>query len=721
MSRDFWTFAGLNALLTLLVGTTFSTNGMAIMMFVIAAMVATRQRSKQSTATTDSDPSTNLLRTGFLTLSMSLVASLAWRMSHYANDTANPLLAGADFVAHAMLLACLFWWAMQPHRGHVLMLGSALLLILASVIAGGVRQSLVGQLTLGVFTTAGFLAAASVILRSRSTEPASDAASGSGARFKLASIPSKSLFSLVVATGMLTATSLLARATSEVLPQIQDALQNGLNGTFEDLADSISVRGTRYVRGSRIGSIRDHMLAAPDEVALRVYAESSPGYLRGHVFHRLESHSWSTMRANNGRGNRPDQIPISPGSSATQGPRSSALNRFDLLSSMGAGVPRRSLDSTSLAVKTMEIHNRPEKGKVVFLPLTAIWIEAAADSLRFDANRRIVNGIDLTEPYVIGLTEDPPREELSPDTRRELLYVSRKFSSVTTNLARRLCGPGSSATDKAAAVAAYFQGNFEYSLEPVDRPPKANALLHFLNTQHPAHCEFFATATALILRRAGVPTRYVTGYVADEKSVEEDYYIARNRHSHAWVEAYDNSSKRWFPVESTPGRRYGSLSFTDELDDLSGLDDDAINRLDGNANGWIDWIQTALARSGITTMFSSAFRIAQLPLFVALLGLVWYRNRLRTMGSFDPAEVECAKMLRKADRRVRRHQLVRQPAETLHQFAERIERRGGDVLATNEHSSMEAGQTLIRMANWYRDFAVARYTGKRPESMPLSN
>lgn len=51
------------------------------------------------------------------------------------------------------------------------------------------------------------------------------------------------------------------------------------------------------------------------------------------------------------------------------------------------------------------------------------------------------------------------------------------------------------------------------------------------------HCEYFAGASAMLLRRMGVPTRYVVGFAVQERGKEAEW-ILRGHHAHAWAQAY---------------------------------------------------------------------------------------------------------------------------------------------------------------------------------------
>jgi len=81
---------------------------------------------------------------------------------------------------------------------------------------------------------------------------------------------------------------------------------------------------------------------------------------------------------------------------------------------------------------------------------------------------------------------------------------------------------------------------------------RSDPVKYFLTEHRRAHCELFASAAALILRSAGVPTRYVTGIICNERHPTGEYYIARYGNAHAWVEAFDRQNRRWVVVDTTP-------------------------------------------------------------------------------------------------------------------------------------------------------------------------
>ena len=100
------------------------------------------------------------------------------------------------------------------------------------------------------------------------------------------------------------------------------------------------------------------------------------------------------------------------------------------------------------------------------------------------------------------------------------------------------------------AVRAYFLGRFSYSRYLSGTRPGKSALEDFLLTRRSGHCEYFATATVLLLRAAGVPARYTIGYAAHEWSRVERRWVVRARDAHAWAVAWVDG--KWIEVDTTP-------------------------------------------------------------------------------------------------------------------------------------------------------------------------
>jgi len=103
------------------------------------------------------------------------------------------------------------------------------------------------------------------------------------------------------------------------------------------------------------------------------------------------------------------------------------------------------------------------------------------------------------------------------------------------------------------AVGAFFQDRFQYSTWQ-DRPHSYNTNLtfiaRFLLKTRRGHCEYFATATVLLLRQLGVPARYAVGYSVHEASGSG--YVVRLCDAHAWCLVWDEQTRTWQDFDTTP-------------------------------------------------------------------------------------------------------------------------------------------------------------------------
>ena len=140
------------------------------------------------------------------------------------------------------------------------------------------------------------------------------------------------------------------------------------------------------------------------------------------------------------------------------------------------------------------------------------------------------------------LTEAPPNEND--------LVVENNYRPDFDRLVNELSLKGRSAIETVREVERFFAENFTYTLTQRNRFPRGKFLTGFLFESREGHCEYFATSTVLLLRAAGIPARYVTGYAVDEYSPLEGEYLARSRDSHSWAIAWVNDG--WRVVDTTP-------------------------------------------------------------------------------------------------------------------------------------------------------------------------
>ena len=108
-------------------------------------------------------------------------------------------------------------------------------------------------------------------------------------------------------------------------------------------------------------------------------------------------------------------------------------------------------------------------------------------------------------------------------------------------------------TPRLRVVNNYFQDKFSYTLwQPRPRSAGTNEtqLGRFLLKTRTGHCEYFATATVLLLRELGIPARYAVGFSVHEKS--GGGYVVRLRDAHAWCLVWNPATQTWQDFDTTP-------------------------------------------------------------------------------------------------------------------------------------------------------------------------
>ncbi len=103
----------------------------------------------------------------------------------------------------------------------------------------------------------------------------------------------------------------------------------------------------------------------------------------------------------------------------------------------------------------------------------------------------------------------------------------------------------------ASNIAQIVESSASYDLQTKSMPEGGTDFARwFLEDSDTGYCVHFATATTVLLRSAGIPARYVTGYLVNAQSHEN--VSVRLRDAHAWVEIY-LANVGWVVLEATPG------------------------------------------------------------------------------------------------------------------------------------------------------------------------
>ena len=190
-----------------------------------------------------------------------------------------------------------------------------------------------------------------------------------------------------------------------------------------------------------------------------------------------------------------------------------------------------------------------------------IWLdEAASVYLRFGSTSLVRYSAlsDLAEPDPGSLrTASGPIPQLIEEVYLQLPPVDPAVRQMALDVTR----DADSAYDKARAIEEYLQANYGYTL---DLPPAMpdDPIAYFLLDLRQGHCEFFASAMAVMLRSLGIPTRLVNGFLQGSFNDISGQYTVRASDAHTWVEVYF-PGYGWVGFDPTPpaGRSSQALMF----------------------------------------------------------------------------------------------------------------------------------------------------------------
>ncbi|MCA9117459.1 MAG: DUF3488 domain-containing protein [Planctomycetaceae bacterium] len=450
---------------------------------------------------------------------------------------------------------------------------------------------------------------------------------------------------------------------------------------------------TGFSGRSDLGTVIRRQNEHSKAVALRVSAATDMEYLRGAVFDRFDGFAWQNTEKIR------RIVEAKNLAAADEAGSNSEPDEFVLLKTGEAGTG----DLQKLTIWPGDVP--PE---ILFTPLNTVSVEVTATLLTFSQEAVIhASGHPSRVPWDIRRQTGPVLTAFSEYDHNRLTELPPALaqSPQLNELVRRITAGAGTVPEKVAAVTRYLQQNHRYS-DSVAPPAGADPLLWFLMNGEAAHCEYFATAATVLLRQAGVPVRYVTGFVAAEKNPLTGEWIARNRDAHAWAEAWDAESG-WMIVEATPADGQPRQ-----------LESGWLRSLYEGLKSWWQRLQAAVQQEGavaaVLMLFVGWWEYVASSMFVVALilaGRQTWQNRRQARSSVvveEPLIGELHQQLSQMDRAAGQAGYERSAEETLHEFSQRLK-------AAASQSDRNAGQ-LTQMAAWYHSYAAVRYGGRREEA-----
>lgn len=456
-----------------------------------------------------------------------------------------------------------------------------------------------------------------------------------------------------------------------------------------------------FSESATLGSVSLQKDRNSQQTALRVVSSVEPGYFRARAYDTYENRKW--LFNIDGRATYP------------QGSVPSAA-RSDTHTGQGFQIA----NETKPGTQKFEVWPDVDLGDTFAGPLRTSWLYADARIVTVDTygvmrSSEARSGV----PYTLLVSDarqasGKPVNETStapapntPDVEVSLERLATppdwtQQNKQLVDLAASLFKDCETVDEKLGATRRYFKENYTYSLTVTPPAQAAHEPLEwFLLEQPPAHCEYFASGTAILLRMAGVPCRYIVGFVVAEKNQYSGEWVARNEDAHAWVEAYDETVG-WVTVDSTPASGIPDESSASSSTQLYEYLRDEFHRL---RTGW-QQRGFASIRATLKSMILSPIGIALISIVTLIaMGVLlrrWQHRRHVDRAAYtasNPIVEQLQTARQKLDVTLKRVWRVRLPGETVDRYAQQLANK-----ATDQHDP------LSEAADWYAQYAELRFS-----------
>jgi transglutaminase-like putative cysteine protease len=340
---------------------------------------------------------------------------------------------------------------------------------------------------------------------------------------------------------VLAAATALAAAGIAGLPALQPHVERAVASAFDSGSTGLSGEST-------LGEFAE--LAVSRRVVLDLRA-SAPGAWRlpAEVFTRFDGRRWTNAAPaprprKKGRVAR-DFLRPRPPPAAAPPPLLDGLGAWFLLSDAGGR------GAVALRVDQSEVGRWP-----LLLPRAVSAVTADAHALEVDRQGlvRRPGGLPLTL-YGALVTAPPPAAGPAPvldDADRDAaLALPPILDPRVAALADRLALAAGDPRGRLEATVGHLRAGYRYTLAP-GAFRSGDPLAEFLFEKKEAYCEYFASAAVVLLRRQGVPARFVKGLaVGPQNEVALGLHVVRESDAHAWVEAWV-PGEGWVEEDPTP-------------------------------------------------------------------------------------------------------------------------------------------------------------------------
>jgi transglutaminase-like putative cysteine protease len=199
------------------------------------------------------------------------------------------------------------------------------------------------------------------------------------------------------------------------------------------------------------------------------------------------------------------------------------------------------------AEKKVQVSGAPVKYRVTLEPTRQHWVFALdipsdwtleSTFMGWEYQLMRVQTIDQRVAYDVVSHTDYRIDAIRRPTRRNsYLEFSEGRNPRTANLAREMrAAAGSDEAFIGDILSKFNNEDFYYTLEPP--PLGSDPVDRFLFETRQGFCEHYASAFAVLMRAAGIPSRIVLGYQGGELNPVGGHFTVRQADAHAWAEVW---------------------------------------------------------------------------------------------------------------------------------------------------------------------------------------
>ncbi len=243
-----------------------------------------------------------------------------------------------------------------------------------------------------------------------------------------------------------------------------------------------------------------------------------------------------------------------------------------------------SVDASLLTTRTLQVRMLRDSASTMFVPQRVRQMQAEGDlTPYFNTSSEIFSTANLALGDVwtmeaalftsadSGLSTLVNAAEGTDERWQEVcdtyLQLPEHLGPEIYEMAVLAAGNASRPYQRALNIQNWLSSNYVYTLDAEEQNPEQDFVSTFLLIDRKGYCTYFASAMTVLCRMAGLPARYVEGYVAYPDG--EGLALVTGKEGHAWTEVYF-AGFGWVTFDATPV----SVEYTDAPQDHPGSNPD---------------------------------------------------------------------------------------------------------------------------------------------------